>query len=553
MSGQAAGAPPQGGPSPRSSGIPPEPAPELVLTGGTVVTSLDPPQVVSADVVIGGGRVLAVGPAPAGVPRRDCSGTLVLPGNVCAHHHLYSALARGMPYWLAPPQNFLQILQRVWWRLDRALDEETVRLSALVGGLDAVRAGTTTVVDHHASPNFIDGSLDVIADALADLGLRSVLCYEVTDRDGPQRAAAGVAENRRFLAGQPQRMPVPGAAAQRTGAPQDSRGQAGPRAGRYPLSRGLMGAHASFTLSDDTLAACAEAAAGAGAGVHIHVAEDAADQASALAAHGVPVVDRLAAAGLLGPDALLAHCIHVSEAEAGGIAAAGATVAHNPRSNMNNRVGYSPFGPARPVRPEGGGGGAAQGAGGVGQDAGRQPGAGRSGPGAGRQASVGRGGPVEVAGDDGGLAARVALGTDGIGGDMIGESQLGYFRAVEACAGTGPGWPLARLAEGARLAGRCFCEPLLGRIEPGAPADLTVLGYPAPTPLDAANLAGHWLFGLSSRQVRDVLVAGELVVADGRSTRVDEAEIAAQAVRETARLWQRLDQIGPHPFSPEGG
>jgi putative selenium metabolism protein SsnA len=429
------------------------------------VTSLDPAAVVNADVVIGGGRVLAVGAAPAGVPRRDCSGALVLPGNVCAHHHLYSALARGMPYRLAPPQNFLQILQRIWWRLDRALDGPSVRLSALVGGLDALRAGTTTVVDHHASPNFIDGSLDVISGALEQLGQRSVLCYEVTDRDGARRAAAGVAENRSF-------------------------------AGRHgPLSRGMVGAHASFTLSDETLAACAEAAAGAGVGVHIHVAEDGADQDDALAAHGIRVVGRLAAAGVLGPDALLAHCIHVSEPEVSGIAAAGATIAHNPRSNMNNRVGYSPLAPAGP---------------------------------------------------------RVALGTDGIGGDMIGESQLGYFRAAEACAGIDPAWPLRRLAQGARLAGRCFGEPLLGLIEPGAPADLMVLGYQAPTPLSAGNLAGHWVFGVSSRQVRDVIVAGELVIADGRSTRVDEEQIAADAARETARLWQRLEQIAPHPFSPKG-
>jgi putative selenium metabolism protein SsnA len=447
---------------------------DLALTGGTVVTSLDPPEVTAADVVIGGGRVLSVGAAPVGVPRRDCSGTLVLPGNVCAHHHLYSALSRGMPYRLAPPANFLQILQRVWWRLDRALDEPTVRLSALAGGLDALRAGTTTVVDHHASPNFIDGSLDVIAGALAELGLRSVLCYEVSDRDGPERAEAGVAENRRFLA-------------DRAG----SQGQ--PR--RYPLSRGLMGAHASFTLSDGTLGACADAAAAAGVGVHIHVAEDLADTSDALARHGMPVVDRLAAAGILGPGALLAHCVHVSEQERGDIAAAGATVAHNPRSNMNNRVGYSPVAPAEP---------------------------------------------------------RVALGTDGIGGDMITESQVGYFRAAEARAGTGPDWALRRLAQGATLAGHSFGEPLLGRIAPGAPADLTVLRYPSPTPLEGGNLAGHWVFGASPGQVRDVIVAGELVIDGGRSTRVDEAAVAAEAAAQTGRLWQRLEQIAPHPFTPGG-
>jgi putative selenium metabolism protein SsnA len=441
------------------------PARRLALCGGTVVTSLDPVRLAAADVVIAGDRIASVGPAPAGVARRDCSGTLVLPGNVCAHHHLYSALSRGMPYHLDPPRNFLQILQRVWWRLDRALDESSVRLSALAGGLDALHAGTTTVIDHHASPNFIDGSLDVIADALAELGLRSVLCYEVTDRDGMARAAAGVAENQRLLA-RPRR-----------------------------LARGMVGAHASFTLGDDTLQACAEAALAAGVGVHIHVAEDGADQQDAQARYGMSVIDRLGRAGLLGPGALLAHCVHVCGREIADIASAGAAVAHNARSNMNNRVGYSP---------------------------------------------LAHGG------------ARVALGTDGIGGDMITESQVAFFRAIEAGATADPGWPLRRIAEGARIAGRSFGEPAQGTIAPGAPADLTVLSYPSPAPLTAENLPGHWVFGVSAGQVRDVIVAGELVVADRHSTRVDEAEIAQHAAHEAKLLWARLEEIPPHPFTPEG-
>jgi cytosine/adenosine deaminase-related metal-dependent hydrolase len=462
--------------------------PGLVLTGGTVVTSLDPPRLAKADVVIAGDRVAAIGTAPAGAPRRDCSGTLILPGNVCAHHHLYSALARGMPYRLPPPGNFLEILQRVWWRLDRALDEPAVRASALAGGLDALRAGTTTVIDHHASPNFVSGSLDVIAAALSELGLRSVLCYEVSDRDGAAVAAAGVAENRRFLA----------------------------RSG--PLSRGLMGAHASFTLSPDTLAACAEAARAAGAGLHIHVAEDAVDERDAQARHGMTVTARLAKAGVLGPGTLLAHCVHVSEAEVAEIVASGATVVVNPRSNMNNRVGWPPLAAGGQPRAGGAAGGAAAG----GQPrAGEQPG-----------------------------IPRVALGTDGVGGDMFTESQAGYFRAVEASPGAPPDWPLRRLAEGARAAGHSFGEPLLGRLEPGAPADLIVLSYLPPTPLTWENLAGHWVFGLSCHQVRDVIVAGELVIADGRSTRVDEAEVAARAARTARSLWERLERIPPHPFVP---
>lgn len=437
----------------------------VALCGGTVVVALDPPELVSSDVLLAGDRIRAIGPAPEGVTRRDCSGTLILPGNVCAHHHLYSALSRGMPYHLAPPADFTEILQRIWWRLDRALDEEAIRASALRGGLDALLAGTTTIVDHHASPNAIDGSLDIIAEALGELGVRAVLCYEVTDRDGPEQAAAGIAENVRFL--------------DRT----------------YALARGMMGAHASFTLSDDTLAGLVDAARAADAGVHVHVAEDAADQRDAEARYGRRVVDRLYAAGAITDQALLAHCVYLEPAEIEIVRAAGATVVCNPRSNMNNSIGYSPFN-----RRDG----------------------------------------------------RVALGTDGIGGDMFSESQAGFFRANEA--GGAPGnWPLARLAEGPRFAGRIYDEPQLGTLRPGAPADLVLLDYPTPTPLTADNLAGHWIFGLSAGHVRDVYVAGDLVIADRRSTRVDEAKVAADSHRDTEALWARLESIPAHDFTPRGG
>jgi putative selenium metabolism protein SsnA len=445
----------------------PDAAPTVALCGATVVVALDPPEVGVGDVVLAGNRVAWIGVAPDGVTRRDCSGTLVLPGNVCAHHHLYSALSRGMPYGLAPPVTFTQILQRVWWRLDRALDDASVRASALRAGLDALLAGTTTIVDHHASPNAIEGSLDIIADALGELGLRSVLCYEVTDRDGPDRAAAGIAENRRFI-----------------------------RSHRAdPMARGMMGAHASFTLAPDTLGEVVDVANAVDAGVHIHVAEDAADQRDAQARCGRRVVERLHAAGALTDQALLAHCVHVDRAEIELVTVSGATVVCNPRSNMNNSVGHSPFT---------------------------------------------------------GVAERVALGTDGIGGDLFTESQVGLFRAKEADVHTAGDWPLRRLADGARFAGRVHGEPRLGTLRDGAPADLVVLDYPDPTPITSENLAGHWVFGLSSALVRDVYVAGELVVANGRSTRVDELKVAAETKCEAARLWDRLDAIPAHEFEPLG-
>lgn len=440
----------------------------LLLGGATVVRSLDPPIVERADLHVRDGRIASVGPALAiDAPTLDCRGCLVIPGNVNAHAHAYSALARGMPYRLAPPTTFLEILQRVWWRLDRALDGPMIRASALVAGREALLAGTTTLVDHHASPNAIEGSLGAIADAFGELGLRSVLAYEVTDRDGPERSAAGLEENARFLRRSAE--------------------------GSYPLARGMVGAHASFTLGDETLAACAALAGRTGSGMHIHVAEDAVDEADAVARTGHRVVQRLSAAGALDELALLAHGVHLDPAEAELVRSTRATVGHNPRSNMNNGVGRTPLG---------------------------------------------------------WLGDRVALGTDGIGGDLFEESRTAFLRRREEELGTGPDWALARLAVGARFAGTAFAEPLLGRLEPGAPADLVVLDYAAPTPLDAATLASHWIFGLASSAVRDVMVGGELVVRDRRLTRVEETELIAGANEQAARLWAHLEEIGTHPFSP---
>src|SRR5690348_4549553 len=180
---------------------------------------------------------------------------LTLPGFVCAHTHLYSALARGMPAPAEPPRNFVEILERIWWRLDRALDAEAVEISAQVGAIEAAKAGCTTVVDHHASPGrnggAVDGSPDLVAGASAAVGLRGVGCYEVTDRTGADEAAAGVRENDRFLT----------------------------RIRREPprLVRALVGAHAAFTLSDGTAEALADVVRRHRAAVHIHVAEDGVD------------------------------------------------------------------------------------------------------------------------------------------------------------------------------------------------------------------------------------------------------------------------------------
>jgi putative selenium metabolism protein SsnA len=441
----------------------------LLLSGGTVVASLDPPSLGPADVRVVNGRVVPTEDAGGPVVETiDCTGCLVIPGNVCAHHHLYSALARGMPYRLEPPQDFVQILRRVWWRLDRALDETSINWSGWSGGADALLAGTTTIVDHHASPGAIEGSLDWLDRPLHGLGPRRILCYEVTDRDGPDRAAAGLEETRRAL----------------------KEAEAG------PLRRTMVGAHASFTLSEETLAACVSLADEYAVGIHVHVAEDAADERDAEARFGRRVVERLAGAGALTERSLLAHCVHVDDREIDRIRESGSWVAHNPRSNMNNRVGRAP-------------------------------------------ASR--------------LGERVALGTDGIDGDMFAESRAAYWRGHEDDPSISPSWALERLAAGAAFAGRAFGEPLLGRIEPGAPADLVVLDYDPPTPLDAGNLAGHWVFGLSAAHVRDVVVGGEVVVRDRRLVRAGDGDPRAFAQAAARDLWERMDAIPAHPFAPAGG
>ncbi len=248
--------------------------------------------------------------------RWDAAGQLVMPAAICGHTHFYGAFARGMAIPGEPPTNFPQILERLWWRLDRALSLEDVRYSALVCLIDAIRHGTTTLIDHHASPNAIEGSLEVIAEAVQEAGLRAALCYEVTDRDGPERARAGIEENLRFAR------------------------SLTPERRRYLAAS--FGLHASLTLSDETLADCVAAAAEQSLGFHVHVAEDWADQEDSLRKSGKRVVHRLGDAGVLGPRTIAVHCVHVDEGEIARLAETGTWVTHQPRSNMNNGVGVAP-------------------------------------------------------------------------------------------------------------------------------------------------------------------------------------------------------------------
>jgi putative selenium metabolism protein SsnA len=274
-------------------------------------------------VLISGDRIETIGPqaelaaSHPGVERLDARGRYLMPGNICAHTHFYGAFARGLAIPGRPPRDFPDILRKLWWPLDKSLLPDDIRASAEVCLVDAIRHGTTTLIDHHASPNAIDGSLDIIADSVERSGLRAVLCYEVTDRDGRERAAAGIRENVRFL-------------------DLCRKGVAGGRV------RGLFGLHASLTLSDSTLDAC-RAAVPEGTGFHIHVAEHEVDEYDSLARSGMRVVDRLQARGILGPNTITAHAVHTDVREAEILRDTGTWVSHQPRSNMNNGVGAAPI------------------------------------------------------------------------------------------------------------------------------------------------------------------------------------------------------------------
>jgi putative selenium metabolism protein SsnA len=429
----------------------------MLLRGATVAT-LDPPLVAVVDLRVEGDRITQRGgflEPREGEDVRELTGRLVLPGLVNAHTHLYSALARGMPAPSTPPRNFVDVLEKVWWRLDRALDADAVYLSGLVGAMEAALSGTTFLIDHHSSPGFIRGSLATLRQALEEVGLRSVLCYEVTDRNGPEGRQAGVEENVAFQ-----------------------------RDGQTPLTRGMIGAHASFTLSEEALAALGECVRSTGSSAHIHVAEDRADVDDCRQRFGEALPERLNRHGLLGARALFAHCVHLTASEVESVHAGGGWIAHNPRSNMNNAVGTAPNESFR----------------------------------------------------------RAALGTDGMDEDMLAEARAAFLKMRDGGRGDAYAAVLQLLAGGHRLAAALFGLPF-GKLDAGAPADLVVLDYDPPTPVHTDNLAGHLLFGLDRSHVSSVMVAGRWIVRDRRLLTVDAGAVAARARAAAPGLWDRMSAL----------
>lgn len=439
----------------------------LLITNARVVTWDDPNRIIeNGAVLIEGERIAAVGPASEleaqhpEAERIDARGQLAMPGSICAHTHFYGAYSRGLAIPGPAPQDFPAILRQLWWPLDKALDERSVCYSALVCLVDAIKHGTTTLIDHHASPNFIDGSLDVIADAVDEAGPRAVLCYEVTDRDGSEKARAGIAENVRFLRAAKDR----------------------PRIGA------TFGLHASLTLSDETLEACASAADGLDTGFHIHVAEHEADEEDSLRKSGQRVVPRLQRFGILGPKTIVAHAVHTDEAERAILRDTGTWVSHQPRSNMNNAVGAAPI---DRMREEG---------------------------------------------------VKLVLGNDGFSNNMWAEWKAAYLlhKVANRDPRLAPGDFIAQMAtqNNARLAEVFFPGETIGRLAPGAVADVILVDYHPFTPLAEGNLPWHILFGFEASMVTTTIVAGRVLMRDRALLTLDEAAITAEARAYAPTVWE---------------
>ncbi len=289
----------------------------LLIKNGTIVTLESPNRVLAGHaILVEDGKIKTIGPEAA-LPKLkaqviDARGKVVMPGLINAHMHFYSTFARGLPR-VKQAANFTEILQHLWWRLDRRLTLNDCYYSTLVAGIEAIRHGTTTIFDHHSSPRAIRGSLGRIARAIGDLGLRACLCYEVSDRNGARAAREGIQENLRFL-------------------------EACRKDGNDRIAA-LFGLHASFTLEESTLRRCVAGAAKYQAGFHIHCAEDACDQEITRKKFGRGVVQRLADLGILGERTICAHGVHLGDEEWDLLARTGTAVAHNPQSNLNNAVG----------------------------------------------------------------------------------------------------------------------------------------------------------------------------------------------------------------------
>ncbi len=374
----------------------------------------------------------------------DCKGKYVSKSFAVGHHHVYSALSRGMGAPAKNPENFREVLQYIWWTLDSALDKDMIEASALATALACAKAGSTFVIDHHASPNAIGGSLEIIAKAFERVGLSHLLCYEISDRDGAGKAAQGIEETDNYLKN----------------------------------NQGLVGLHASFTLGDQSMKQAGELMQKHNSGVHIHVAEDKYDQQHCQKTYGKRVIERLQDFGFLDSSkTILAHCLHLDSKEAELLRNSKTWVVENIESNLNNKVGYF---------------------------------------------------------DGSKLGERIFMGTDGMHSDMLRSAQSAFF--------TGQNHDNINFPSAYQRFRNVHRYLAQNDFEGDGENNLVILDYDSPTPFNANNFLGHFIFGLSSNHVSDVIAKGKFIVREKKVQNVDEDEVLRFTREQATRLWAKMQQ-----------
>ena len=441
----------------------------LVIGNGKLFTRNDEmPFVENGAVAIEGTKIAAVGETEA-IKKQygdaefiDAKGGVIMPAFINTHEHIYSAMARGLSIKGYNPKGFLDILDGQWWTIDRHLTLEQTKYSAVETLISCIRNGVTTVFDHHASFGQIGGSLFTIADVAEEVGVRACLCYEISDRDGMDKARESVMENAEFI--------------------------------RYALKddtdmiAGMMGMHAQFSISDATMELAA-ANKPDEVGYHIHVAEGIEDLHDCLKKYGKRIVDRLMDFNILGEKTLLGHCIYINPHEMDLIKDTNTMVVHNPESNMGNACGCPPT-----------------------------------------MEMVHRG-------------ILTGLGTDGYTHDMIESYKVANVLHKHHLCDANAAWgevPKMLFENNAAIANRYFKTPL-GVLKEGAAGDVIVVDYNPPTQLDASNINGHILFGMTGRDVVTTVANGRVLMKDREIKVIDVEEAMAKCREESAKLWHSIN------------
>lgn len=431
----------------------------MILKNAVILEFCPPSIIEKIDIIINNSEIIDIGKNISDKYKNheiiDCNGRYVFPGLVCSHNHFYSGLARGIMAKIKPSTDFVSQLKNLWWRLDRAIDPQILKYSSLISAIEAIKAGTTTVIDHHASPSFITGSLKVIKESFENTGLRGILCYEVTDRNGEEKAKEGINENIQFLENDCNN-----------------------------LIRGIIGAHAPFTLSNKTLSLLQQGVNEKNSGLHIHAAEDKFDTSFSHAQYNKNVIERLSDYNLINSKTIIGHGIYLEDKDIDILNNKDAFLIHNSRSNMNNGVGYNN--------------------------------------------SLSK-------------FKHVALGTDGIGSDMFEETKFAYFKHRDSRGVLSVNDYLKFLFNGNKIIKSIF-NANFGSIKKGHKADLVISDYTPPTPLKSENIAGHFIFGMCRDDIRTVIINGKIVMKDFKLP-LDCESIYREARTASKRLWENMDKL----------